>query len=431
MSKVSMGPVLLVNFIGTLGYTIAIPFLVFLVTRFGGDAVVYGFVAATYSTFQFVGAPILGRWSDRYGRRKILLLSQFGTFVSWMLFLVALLMPSTQQFRLGGQLLSLPLLVIVFARALDGLTGGNISVANAYVGDISSDESRSRNFGRMGIASNMGMVLGPALASVLGATVWGDALPVSVSAAIALVGVFFIFYALPEPTRCPDPEHSRSDAVRSFGQEHRDCHEVTQSTLPPLRSLLRQKPIAFVLGLHFLVMLAFSFFYTAFPLNASKRLGWTVSDLGIFFAVLSLMLVLVQGPILSRLSKRIPETILILGGLVVLAVNFVLMQFSQTEVLYLASFLFAVGNGVMWPSLISLTSSVAGQGLQGAIQGLAGSAGSLASIGGLVLGGIAYTWIGPWTFQIPAVLIAIAALLALPMAKASAVVAEPRSAAAE
>ena len=83
-------PVLLVNFIGTLGFSIVLPFLVFVVLRFGGNALVYGIVGATYPALQMVGAPILGRWSDRYGRRRILLISQAGTLVSWVLFAVAL-----------------------------------------------------------------------------------------------------------------------------------------------------------------------------------------------------------------------------------------------------------------------------------------------------------------------------------------------------
>ena len=98
---VPLAPVLLVNFIGTMGFTIVIPFLVFLVTRFGGNALVYGLVAATYPAFQFVAAPVLGRWSDRYGRRRILLLSEIGTFlicagIAYASFVLALRLPRIQ-----------------------------------------------------------------------------------------------------------------------------------------------------------------------------------------------------------------------------------------------------------------------------------------------------------------------------------------------
>jgi MFS family permease len=92
--KVLLFPLLLINFTGTLGYSIVLPFLVFLVTEFGGDAIVYGLLAATYPTFQLIGAPILGRWSDIYGRKKVLLLSHGGTLAGWVIFLVALYLPN-------------------------------------------------------------------------------------------------------------------------------------------------------------------------------------------------------------------------------------------------------------------------------------------------------------------------------------------------
>jgi len=92
-TNISLYPILAVNFVGTLGYSIILPFLVFLVTRLGGNALIYGIMGATYPAFQLVGAPILGRWSDLYGRRKILLLSQTGTLASWFIFLLALFSP--------------------------------------------------------------------------------------------------------------------------------------------------------------------------------------------------------------------------------------------------------------------------------------------------------------------------------------------------
>jgi len=166
-------PLLLVNFVGTLGFSIVLPFLVFLVMKFGGNAIVYGLLAATYPAFQLIGAPVLGKWSDTFGRKKVLLLSNAGTSVGWILFLFALFLSFEKSFRidiafLGTFVIIVPLLVLFLARAIDGITGGNISVANAYLADLSSDETRSKNFGKMAISSNLGFILGPALAGILG-----------------------------------------------------------------------------------------------------------------------------------------------------------------------------------------------------------------------------------------------------------------------
>jgi DHA1 family tetracycline resistance protein-like MFS transporter len=93
-------PILLVNFVGTLGFSIVLPFLVFLVMKFGGDAIVYGLLAATYPAFQLIGSPILGRWSDIFGRKRVLLLSNVGTSVGWILFLFALFLPAENTFSI-------------------------------------------------------------------------------------------------------------------------------------------------------------------------------------------------------------------------------------------------------------------------------------------------------------------------------------------
>ncbi|MCZ6693772.1 MAG: MFS transporter, partial [Bacteroidetes bacterium] len=131
-TDIPLYPVLMVNFIGMLGYSIIMPFLVFLVNRFGGNEFIYGLVGSIYPAFQFFGAPILGRLSDRYGRKKILMISQAGTLIAWMIFIVALIVPvesitSVESGVVGSFIITLPLLLLVFARALDGLTGGNIS----------------------------------------------------------------------------------------------------------------------------------------------------------------------------------------------------------------------------------------------------------------------------------------------------------------
>ncbi len=182
--RISLLPILSVNFVGSLGFSIVLPFLVFLVIRLGGNALIYGVMGATYSFFQLVGAPLLGRWSDRYGRRRILLLSQLGTAVSWAIFLGALFLPVTRlavvdSALFGAFTLTVPLVVLFIARALDGVTGGNVSVANAYLADISEEDDRSANFGKMAVSANLGFIVGPAVAGALGATALGETLPVS------------------------------------------------------------------------------------------------------------------------------------------------------------------------------------------------------------------------------------------------------------
>ena len=145
---------MLSNFIGTISYSIVLPFLVFLVIGFGGNSLIYGILSAIYPAFQLIGAPTLGRWSDVYGRKRILLLSNGGTLIGWIIFLIALFLPVTHIISInsstfGAFVITLPLIVLFIARALDGITGGNISVANAYLADVSTDKDRSKNFGKV------------------------------------------------------------------------------------------------------------------------------------------------------------------------------------------------------------------------------------------------------------------------------------------
>jgi MFS family permease len=411
--------VLLVNFIGTLGFSIVLPFLVFLVLRLGGNALVYGLVGATYPVFQFLGAPLMGRWSDRLGRKRVLLLSQAGTFGSWLVFCVALLLPVTELVAvrsplLGEFTLTLPLLVLFAARALDGLTGGNISVANAYVADISTDAERSRNFGRMGVASNLGLIAGPGLAAALGATAWKEMLPVLAATAISGVALALIAWRLPESRPCGLRSPSHRDRVAgTLGQEPLDCFRAAETAALGMRQALAQPGVMFLLVLNFVILLSFNFFYTAFPAHAATNLRWGVVETSLFFGVLSLLLVIVEGPMLSRLVRRVREPWLVIVGCALLGVNFLLMQSFRVEWVYVAAAFFALGNGIMWPSLVSIVAETGGQRFQGAVQGLAGGAGSLAAIVGLIGGGIAFGLVGAGTFVASAALAFASAGLAV------------------
>ena len=406
--KNSLLPLLLITFIGTVGFSIVLPFLVFLVTDLGGNAIVYGILAATYPAFQLIGAPMLGRWSDIYGRKKILLLSHGGTLAGWIIFLIALFLPVNNLFNIdapliGTFIITLPLAVLFLARAIDGLTGGNVSVADAYVADISSEEDRSKNFGKIAISSNLGFIVGPALAGILGATVYGAALPVLAALILSLVVMVVIVFTLKE-TKCsilteiPEKKH----VGRVFSFEPKECYKTANPARLEFRDVFKLKHISFLLVLYFLIFLGFNIFYTSFPIHAVSGLGWTVTQMGIFYAVLSGIMVLVQGPVLRKALKKFSEEQLVIIGSVILGTNFILYLSPDIILIYGAAVLFAVGNGLMWPPVMSILANRAGTIYQGTVQGVANSFASLASIIGLMIGGLLYNMLGVTTFLISA-----------------------------
>jgi MFS family permease len=406
--KISLFPLLLINFTGTLGFSIVLPFLVFLVVDFGGNAIVYGILAATYPAFQLIGAPILGRWSDIYGRKKVLLLSHGGTLAGWLIFLIALFLPVNNLFNVNSTLMgafaiTLPLAVLFLARAIDGVTGGNVSVADAYVADISSDESRGKNYGKMAISSNLGFIVGPALAGILGATIYGEVLPVLAAlilSSVVLVVIVFILKESKTSILMEIPEKNSVGKVFSF--ESKECYKTSNPKRLKFREVFKLKYVSFLLVLNFLIFLGFNIFYTSFPIHAVDGLGWTVTEMGIFYAVLSSIMVLVEGPVLRKALKKFSEEQLVIIGSVILGTNFIMFVIPSTTLVYGAAILFAIGNGLMWPSVLSILSKRAGTVHQGTVQGVANSFESLASIIGLMMGGLLYNLLGATTFLISA-----------------------------
>lgn len=375
---------------------------------------IFGIMGATYSFFQLIGAPILGNWSDRIGRKKVLLVSQTGTFIAWGIFLIALLIPSNDLFKidsgpLGAFVLTAPLILLFLARTLDGITGGNVSVANAYLADITKEEDRNTNYGKMSAAGNLGFIIGPAAAGVLGATYLGDILPVLMAMIISLIAIGAIKYGLQDNIACKELENS-VDLLKTrkiLGQEHKECHKMTGEDRYKFADILKLKNIPFLLLVYFMVFLAFNFFYVAFPVHAVKNMGWSVFHLGIFFSILGGVMVIFQGPVLARISHKFSDGILVAMGCILLAIGFFLFIYTNEIIILIGVVLFSAGNGIMWPSFLSMISKSAESKYQGAVQGFASSAGSLASIIGLIAGGVLFGILGSNTFILPAVIMVL------------------------
>jgi MFS family permease len=376
-------------------------------------------MGATYSIFQLIGAPVLGKWSDTYGRRKILLLSQIGTLISWAIFLIALLLPVTRLQEIttpltGSFFVTLPLLILFASRALDGITGGNVSVANAYLADISDEAHRSENFGKMAASANLGYILGPALAGILSGTVLGEILPVLAAFFISLIATILIAYLLPDTKVRPIDVNLQSSNIRKvMGQEPKECYDIECKEKVTFFGILKQGNVAYVLTIYFLVFLGFNFFYISFPVHAVRSLNWNLVETGFFFSFIGLTMAFIQGPVLKHATRKFTDLKLVIMGSLILSLSFLFFQFESIWLIYSGATMLSIGNGLMWASVLSILSTSSSEKYQGAVQGFAGSAGSIASILGLLVGGILYEHLSADIFIMAALMLFFVFILAL------------------
>ena len=223
MKNFKILPAYLLTFVNVLGFSIMIPVLPFIVREANAPDYIYGLLLSTYSLFQFIGSPYLGKLSDSKGRKPILLISQLGTFLSWGIFAVAYFIPynalDESTFTFMGKLfyLCLPLLIIAFARIADGLTGGNISVANAYVSDITTPEQKKTIFGALGGIAGIGFVIGPAIGGFTASFSIGYLGTIITAASISFITLialmFFLKESLKKEERRPYVKHN---FIKSF-----------------------------------------------------------------------------------------------------------------------------------------------------------------------------------------------------------------------
>jgi MFS family permease len=358
--------IFLIVAVDVLGLTIMIPLLPFYAEKLGASPFQVGWLIGAYAACQLVSGPLLGKLSDSTGRKPLLLVSQFGTFIGFMITAFA---PS--------------LLVLFIARMIDGATAGNLSLAQAYISDITKPDDRAKSFGVIGIAFGIGFLIGPAISGILAKSDYRY--PVFAAAGLSALSILSTAVLLPRAT--PAPRDGKLSLVQwgEYAKYFRD---------PQLATRLWQ----------FLCFaFAFAMFTSGFPLFAERRLTWHGVPFGPYqtgfvYAWAGFLGILTQGPALGRLVKRFGEATLNRVGFAAYAVGYALLGFAHTiPALALAATVTAFG-GLIRPTLTSLITKAAPRSEQGSVLGLQQSLTSVAQIAGppfagfLIQHGALTTW---------------------------------------
>ena len=338
-------------FIDLVGFGIVIPVLPFYAegTVFNATPRTVGLLFASYSVMQLVFSPILGGLSDKYGRRPVLFLSIIGTGIGFLI--------------LG---LADSLWMLFAGRILDGITGGNISTAQAYIADITTTENRAKGMGLIGAAFGLGFIFGPAIGGILSR--WGIHVPFFFAAGLCFANAVLLYFTLPETITRDHP--ARHSAARGRG-----LRQVIKSLKHPV--------LAFVLTIYFLFIVAFSIMTTAFSLYTMFRFGYNAQHTGYLFAYVGLIAVIIQGGLIGRLVKRFGELPLVIVGALCFAISLFAVPFVGPAAGGLAALLigggvFSMGNSLATPALTSLASKSASPHEQGTVLGVTQSVASLA-----------------------------------------------------
>lgn len=351
-------------FIDLVGFGIVIPVLPLYAERYGASEATVGILLAIYSAMQFVFAPILGRLSDRIGRRPVLLVSLIGTSLGFLLMGFAPRMP------FGLALLGMaPALVWLFvARIIDGISGGNISTAQAYIADVTPPEQRSRGMGLIGAAFGLGFIFGPAIGGLMSHV--SPEAPFFFASAMAAANATALYFFLPESL---SHEHRAKAGARLTVTQvfaHAGWHlKATMAT-------------------YFFATVSFAMLTATYALFANHRFNFDAIHTGYMFTYLGVLGAIIQGGLLGRLVKVFGEKTLAVAGTAVFAVSmFALPSSTSLTTLMLASTGIAIGNSLMTPTLNGLASKSVGPASQGRMLGVMASVASLARIIGPLLGG--------------------------------------------
>ena len=418
-------PIIVIVLVDLIGLSIIIPLLPLFAARFGATPFTIGVLQATYPMMQFIGAPVLGRLSDRFGRKPILIISQFGTFAGFIL--------------LG---FSNTLWLLFISRIIDGLSGANLSTAQSAITDSTTEKTRTQGLGLIGAAFGVGFILGPIIAYIVLAALGGDYRTVAFTAA------FFSLMSILLTTFW-------------FHETHHDDEPVTASRKSPfsfqaMRDALGRPAIGFLLLVMFFYQIAFGGYEQLFSLFTLTRLGMDATDTAGLFALAGIFIVIVQGGLIGRWSRKKGDRWLVILGVSALAIGLIgtsltpsipVPWYSQSKVieslagqssmqistqtikvalpneaakgwfgiiwLLVASFPAALGGGVLHPAINSLITKSSTKNEVGGMLGISTAFYSAANAIAPLFYGSLFQWFGaPVPFFIGGLILAVLWMIA-------------------
>jgi MFS transporter, DHA1 family, tetracycline resistance protein len=357
----------LIVLVDMLGFALIVPLLAFYADSFGASELQTGLLVSSYAAMQMVSAPVLGRISDRFGRRPVFIISILGTFIGFLI--------------LG---FATSLWMLFASRILSGLTAGNISVAQAYIADITDERNRARGMGMFGAAFGIGFILGPALGGML--SQFGFAVPALVSAGLAFINLLTVYFWLPE---------SLTDERRAELSNQKKA----DMSFSALSRALQRPLVGPLLWVRFGFAIAFNSFQTVFPLYVLKRFGLDAQQTGYMLAYIGIVLVIMQGGLIGPLSQGFKESDLLLTFILFTWMGLTGWAVAPTVPFLLAAMLpLAIGAG----SFNALISSVISKSVdREEVGGMLGFGSGLESLTRVVMPAFASYLLGAYGSSVP------------------------------